>query len=113
MYHFNPFLYTLCIRVKENKPVGTSILQLVVTDKDSFHNGPPFTFTILTGNEEEEFTLDPNGVLRSAVIFRHMVATEYVLCVQVRLHFLHLHRKKKLIVSGHVYVAVWVGFNWL
>uniref|UniRef100_A0A8C9FGK3 FAT atypical cadherin 3 n=1 Tax=Pavo cristatus TaxID=9049 RepID=A0A8C9FGK3_PAVCR len=88
---FTPANYTAVIQ--ENKPVGTSILQLVVTDKDSFHNGPPFTFTILTGNEEEEFTLDPNGVLRSAVIFKHMVATEYVLCVQVCFPFLHLHRK--------------------
>ncbi|NWH56854.1 FAT3 protein, partial [Geococcyx californianus] len=79
---FTPANYTAVIQ--ENKPVGTSILQLVVTDKDSFHNGPPFTFTILTGNEEEEFTLDPNGVLRSAVIFKHMVATEYVLCVQAK-----------------------------
>ncbi|XP_010074404.1 PREDICTED: protocadherin Fat 3, partial [Pterocles gutturalis] len=79
---FTPANYTAVIQ--ENKPVGTSILQLVVADKDSFHNGPPFTFTILTGNEEEEFTLDPNGVLRSAVIFKHMVATEYVLCVQAK-----------------------------
>uniref|UniRef100_A0A672TV81 Protocadherin Fat 3 n=1 Tax=Strigops habroptila TaxID=2489341 RepID=A0A672TV81_STRHB len=79
---FTPANYTAVIQ--ENKPVGTSILQLVVTDKDSFHNGPPFTFTILTGNEEEEFTLDPHGVLRSAVIFKHMVATEYVLCVQAK-----------------------------
>ncbi|XP_050832385.1 protocadherin Fat 3 [Serinus canaria] len=79
---FTPANYTAVIQ--ENKPVGTSILQLVVTDKDSFHNGPPFTFTILTGNEEEEFTLDPNGVLRSAVIFKHMVSTEYVLCVQAK-----------------------------
>nr|XP_006112269.1 protocadherin Fat 3 isoform X6 [Pelodiscus sinensis] len=79
---FTPANYTAVIQ--ENKPVGTSILQLVVTDNDSFHNGPPFTFTILTGNEEEEFMLDPHGVLRSAVIFKHMVATEYVLCVQAK-----------------------------
>nr|XP_048698630.1 protocadherin Fat 3 isoform X4 [Caretta caretta] len=79
---FTPANYTAVIQ--ENKPVGTSILQLVVTDNDSFHNGPPFTFTILTGNEEEEFMLDPHGVLRSAVIFKHMVATEYMLCVQAK-----------------------------
>jgi len=104
MYNFNPFLYTLCICVKENKPVGTSILQLVVTDKDSFHNGPPFTFTILTGNEEEEFTLDPHGILRSAVIFKHMVATEYVLCVQVWLDFF-LHRNKNRCTGRSSYIA--------
>ncbi|XP_008170058.2 protocadherin Fat 3 isoform X1 [Chrysemys picta bellii] len=79
---FTPANYTAVIQ--ENKPVGTSILQLVVTDNDSFHNGPPFTFTILTGNEEEEFMLDPHGVLRSAVIFKHMVTTEYMLCVQAK-----------------------------
>lgn len=69
--------------MQENKPVGTSILQLVVTDRDSFHNGPPFSFSILSGNEEEEFVLDPHGILRSAVVFRHTESPEYVLCVQV------------------------------
>ncbi|KAF3823800.1 hypothetical protein GH733_007268 [Mirounga leonina] len=69
-------------RMQENKPVGTSILQLVVTDRDSFHNGPPFSFSILSGNEEEEFVLDLHGILRSAVVFRHTESPEYVLCVQ-------------------------------
>lgn len=71
--------------IQENKPVGTSILQLVVTDRDSFHNGPPFSFSILSGNEEEEFVLDPHGTLRSAVVFRHTESPEYLLQVQVRL----------------------------
>uniref|UniRef100_A0ACB8FGC9 Bahd acyltransferase n=1 Tax=Sphaerodactylus townsendi TaxID=933632 RepID=A0ACB8FGC9_9SAUR len=79
---FTPANYTAVIQ--ENKPVGTSILQLVVADKDSLHNGPPFAFSILAGNEEEEFTLDPQGILRSAVTFTHRVATEYVLCVQAK-----------------------------
>lgn len=69
--------------MQENKPVGTSILQLVVTDRDSFHNGPPFSFSILSGNEEEEFVLDSHGILRSAVVFQHTESPEYVLCVQV------------------------------
>lgn len=69
---------------QENRPVGTSILQLVVTDRDSFHNGPPFSFSILSGNEEEEFVLDPHGVLRSAVVFQHTESPEYILCVQVQ-----------------------------
>ncbi|KAL7983248.1 hypothetical protein Chor_000124 [Crotalus horridus] len=79
---FTPANYTAV--VQENKPVGTSILQLVVTDKDSLHNGPPFTFAILAGNEEKEFVLDQQGILRSAVIFKRMVATEYVLCIQAK-----------------------------
>lgn len=70
--------------MQENKPVGTSILQLMVTDRDSFHNGPPFSFSILSGNEEEAFVLDSHGILRSAVVFRHTESLEYVLCVQVR-----------------------------
>uniref|UniRef100_A0A670YAU8 Protocadherin Fat 3 n=1 Tax=Pseudonaja textilis TaxID=8673 RepID=A0A670YAU8_PSETE len=79
---FTPANYTAVIQ--ENKPVGTSILQLVVTDKDSLHNGPPFTFAILAGNKEKEFMLDQQGILRSAVIFKRMVATEYVLCIQAK-----------------------------
>lgn len=65
--------------------MGTSILQLVVTDRDSFHNGPPFSFSILSGNEDEEFVLDSLGVLRSAVVFRHVESPEYLLCIQVQL----------------------------
>ncbi|XP_029458166.1 protocadherin Fat 3 isoform X2 [Rhinatrema bivittatum] len=79
---FTPANYTAVIQ--ENKPVGTSIVQLVVTDKDSFHNGPPFAFTILYGNEEEAFVLDQDGVLRSAVTFKLTVATEYLLSVQAK-----------------------------
>lgn len=72
--------------MQENKPVGTSVLQLMVTDKDSFHNGPPFSFSILSGNEEEAFVLDSDGILRSAVVFQHTESPEYVLCVQVWPH---------------------------
>uniref|UniRef100_A0A5F7ZWY3 Protocadherin Fat 3 n=1 Tax=Macaca mulatta TaxID=9544 RepID=A0A5F7ZWY3_MACMU len=79
---FTPANYTAVIQ--ENKPVGTSILQLVVTDRDSFHNGPPFSFSILSGNEEEEFVLDSHGILRSAVVFQHTESLEYVLCVQAK-----------------------------
>nr|XP_033804886.1 protocadherin Fat 3 isoform X2 [Geotrypetes seraphini] len=79
---FTPANYTAVIQ--ENKPMGTSILQLMVTDKDSFHNGPPFTFSILSGNEEAAFLLDQDGVLRSAVTFKRTVATEYLLSVQAK-----------------------------
>ncbi|XP_069495463.1 protocadherin Fat 3 isoform X2 [Ambystoma mexicanum] len=70
--------------VQENKPVGTSILQLLVTDKDSFHNGPPFTFTILSGNEDGAFTLDQHGILRSSIMFKHSDANGYLLAVQAK-----------------------------
>ncbi|XP_073469084.1 protocadherin Fat 3 isoform X2 [Aquarana catesbeiana] len=79
---FTPSNYSAVIQ--ENKPIGTSILQLVVTDKDSYHNGPPFTFTISSGNEGGKFVLDQSGVLRSSVVFQHMVTNEHLLTIQVR-----------------------------
>ncbi|XP_077154662.1 protocadherin Fat 3 isoform X5 [Ranitomeya variabilis] len=79
---FTPANYSAVIQ--ENKPTGTSILQLVVTDKDSYHNGPPFTFTIISGNEGGRFVLDQSGVLRSAVVFQHTIANEHLLNIQVK-----------------------------
>ncbi|XP_069746951.1 protocadherin Fat 3-like isoform X3 [Narcine bancroftii] len=70
--------------IQENKPVGTSILKLSVTDKDSSHNGPPFTFTILAGNHGKEFVLDQEGVLRSAIVFSQKGTTEYHLQVKAQ-----------------------------
>uniref|UniRef100_A0A8C9XKL9 FAT atypical cadherin 1a n=1 Tax=Sander lucioperca TaxID=283035 RepID=A0A8C9XKL9_SANLU len=47
---FSQANYSLIIQ--ENRPKGTSVLQLIVTDRDASHNGPPFTFAIVDGNEE-------------------------------------------------------------
>ncbi|KAL2096237.1 hypothetical protein ACEWY4_008385 [Coilia grayii] len=69
--------------IQENTPTGTSILQLSVTDRDSAHNGPPFLFHILSGNEGAEFHLDKEGLLTSNQIFKREVATQYTLQVQV------------------------------
>ncbi|XP_028656255.1 protocadherin Fat 3a isoform X1 [Erpetoichthys calabaricus] len=79
---FLPSNYTAVIQ--ENKPRDTSIVQLSVTDRDSSQNGPPFQFDILSGNDGKEFTLEPNGVLKSNMIFRQEDATEYVLHVQAK-----------------------------
>ncbi|XP_066555368.1 protocadherin Fat 3 isoform X5 [Amia ocellicauda] len=79
---FTPSNYTTVIQ--ENKQIGTSIVQLSVTDKDSSHNGPPYEFSIVSGNEGNEFTLDQNGVLKSNFVFRQEVATEYVISVQAK-----------------------------
>ncbi|KAJ8410896.1 hypothetical protein AAFF_G00188530 [Aldrovandia affinis] len=80
--YFTPSNYTAVIQ--ENKPTGTSILQLSVTDKDSSHNGPPFEFRILSGNEGNEFILDQSGVLASNQVFRRDTATEYVVQIQAK-----------------------------
>ncbi|XP_026152475.1 protocadherin Fat 3a isoform X3 [Mastacembelus armatus] len=69
--------------IQENKPVGTSILQLSVIDQDSSHNGPPFDFRILSGNEGGEFVLEKDGTLVANQVFRRDLATEYVIHIQV------------------------------
>ncbi|KAF3692560.1 Protocadherin Fat 3 FAT tumor suppressor -like protein 3 Precursor [Channa argus] len=69
--------------IQENKPIGTSILQLSVIDQDSSHNGPPFEFHILSGNEGEEFLLEKDGTLVANQVFRRDLATEYVIQIQV------------------------------
>ncbi|XP_063060813.1 protocadherin Fat 3-like [Engraulis encrasicolus] len=70
--------------IQENAPVGSSILQLSVTDRDSSPNGAPFLFLIQSGNEGKEFHLDKEeGLLSSNQIFRRDVATEYTLHIQV------------------------------
>nr|XP_020474749.1 protocadherin Fat 3 isoform X4 [Monopterus albus] len=69
--------------IQENKPIGTSILQLSVIDQDSSHNGPPFDFHILSGNEGGEFVLEKDGTLVANQVFRRDLATEYVIQIQV------------------------------
>ncbi|XP_035857030.1 protocadherin Fat 3a isoform X5 [Sander lucioperca] len=69
--------------IQENKPIGTSILQLSVIDQDSSHNGQPFDFRILTGNEGGEFVLEKDGTLVANQVFRRDLATQYVIVIQV------------------------------
>uniref|UniRef100_A0A671THD5 FAT atypical cadherin 3a n=1 Tax=Sparus aurata TaxID=8175 RepID=A0A671THD5_SPAAU len=68
---------------QENKPIGTSILQLSITDQDSSHNGPPFDLHILSGNEGGEFLLEKDGTLVANQVLRRDLATEYVIQIQV------------------------------
>uniref|UniRef100_A0A3Q2XS24 FAT atypical cadherin 3a n=1 Tax=Hippocampus comes TaxID=109280 RepID=A0A3Q2XS24_HIPCM len=69
--------------IQENKPIGTSIIQLSVIDLDSSHNGPPFDFHILSGNEGGEFQLEQDGTLVANQVFRRDLATKYVVHIQV------------------------------
>ncbi|XP_074848983.1 protocadherin Fat 1 isoform X2 [Carettochelys insculpta] len=69
--------------IQENKPVGFSVLQLVVTDKDSSHNGPPFIFAILSGNEENTFEINQHGVLTTSAALKRKVKDHYFLHVKV------------------------------
>uniref|UniRef100_A0A9J8D4U8 FAT atypical cadherin 3b n=1 Tax=Cyprinus carpio carpio TaxID=630221 RepID=A0A9J8D4U8_CYPCA len=55
--------------IQLNKPAGTTILTLSVSDKDSPRNGAPFEFRIVSGNEGNAFSLDQNGELRTSRVF--------------------------------------------
>lgn len=73
----------VCVHPQENKPVGTSILKLAITDEDSVQNGPPYEFTILSGNDGNEFVLEKDGTLVANKVLRRDHATEHVLQIQV------------------------------
>ncbi|TSX58272.1 Protocadherin Fat 3 [Bagarius yarrelli] len=77
---FSPANASVIIQL--NKPAGTTILTLSVSDDDSPRNGGPFEFLIMSGNEHNVFTLDRNGELRSNKVFGPDDTTEYVLEIQ-------------------------------
>lgn len=77
------FFFCLFNIMQENKPVGFSVLKLVVTDKDSSHNGPPFFFTIVSGNDDNTFEVNQHGVLLTAATVKRKVKDHYLLHVKV------------------------------
>ena len=63
--------------------MGFSVLQLVVTDRDSSHNGPPFFFSIVSGNEEGAFEVNQQGALLTVAAINRKVKDHYLLHVKV------------------------------
>uniref|UniRef100_A0A672IB29 FAT atypical cadherin 1a n=1 Tax=Salarias fasciatus TaxID=181472 RepID=A0A672IB29_SALFA len=63
---FSQANYSLIIQ--ENRPQGTSVLQLTVTDRDASHNGPPFTFAIVDGNEGDAFRINLTLAFESSCV---------------------------------------------
>lgn len=63
--------------------MGFSVLKLVVTDKDSSHNGPPFFFTIVSGNDDHTFEVNQHGVLLTAAAIKRKERDHYLLHVKV------------------------------
>ncbi|XP_077098803.1 protocadherin Fat 3 isoform X2 [Siphateles boraxobius] len=70
--------------IQLNKPAGTTILTLSVSDKDSSRNGAPFEFCIVSGNEGNAFSLDQNGELRTSRVFGPDATRECTLEIEVR-----------------------------
>uniref|UniRef100_A0A8C7P4Y4 FAT atypical cadherin 1a n=1 Tax=Oncorhynchus mykiss TaxID=8022 RepID=A0A8C7P4Y4_ONCMY len=78
---FSPANYSLIIQ--ENRPMGTSVFQLMVTDRDATHNGPPFAFAIVDGNEGGVFEVNQQGVLLVVEELKRKTKENYLLHVQV------------------------------
>lgn len=63
--------------------MGSSVLQLVVTDRDTPRNGPPFSFHIVSGNQERRFHVDQGGLLSLSAPLRKKVKGHHQLKIQV------------------------------
>uniref|UniRef100_A0A8C4NG34 FAT atypical cadherin 1 n=1 Tax=Eptatretus burgeri TaxID=7764 RepID=A0A8C4NG34_EPTBU len=60
----------------------TRIVKLLVNDLDATHNGPPFSFSIVSGDDGRRFRIDEEGVIYSAIIFGSAERQDFHLTVQ-------------------------------
>ncbi|KAK9406470.1 protocadherin Fat 2 [Crotalus adamanteus] len=77
------FQLNYSVAVQENSPVGTSVLELIMSDRDSPENGPPYIFQIVEGNEGRAFQVNQDGVLVTSSILNRRTKEQYLLQVQV------------------------------
>ncbi|XP_041050027.1 protocadherin Fat 1-like isoform X1 [Carcharodon carcharias] len=77
------FQFNYSVVIQENEPIGSSVLQLLVVDRDSGSNGPPFLFSIAAGNEGSNFHIDQQGLLKTQARLQQKVRDQYILQVQV------------------------------
>ncbi|XP_056456334.1 protocadherin Fat 2 [Gadus chalcogrammus] len=69
--------------LQEGEAVGSGVLQLRVSDQDEPKNGPPFSFHIVSGNEDRRFQVDQGGLLSLAAPLRKKVRPRHQLKIQV------------------------------
>ncbi|KAM9741190.1 LOW QUALITY PROTEIN: protocadherin Fat 2 [Menidia menidia] len=69
--------------LQEGEAAGSSVLQLVVTDRDTPANGPPFAFHIVSGNEDRRFHVDHGGLLSLSAPLRKKTKPRHQLKIQV------------------------------
>lgn len=55
-----------------------------MTDRDASHNGPPFTFAIVDGNEGDAFRINQQGALVAAGPLDRKSREHYLLQAQVK-----------------------------
>ncbi|XP_017683478.1 PREDICTED: protocadherin Fat 2 [Lepidothrix coronata] len=77
------FQLNYSVVVQENAPVGTSVLELIMSDRDSPENGPPYSFQITQGNDGKAFDVTQNGLLVTASVLNRRMKEQYLLQVQV------------------------------
>lgn len=78
------FIHDLyCCLLQEGEAVGSTVLQLVVMDRDMPRNGPPFSFHIVSGNEDRRFHVDQGGLLSLAAPLRKKTKAHHQLKIQV------------------------------
>lgn len=68
-YLFDVFL-AFFSHLQENVPAGANVLLLNVTDNDSLQNGPPFSFSIVKGDEMKPFSIDQQGLVKTSGLVR-------------------------------------------
>ncbi|XP_059483774.1 fat-like cadherin-related tumor suppressor homolog isoform X2 [Neocloeon triangulifer] len=69
--------------IQEDKPPGHSLLKFIVTDADDRPNGAPYTFEFRSGNEDNTFMLEQDGILKTAARFNHKIKDSYQLHIRV------------------------------
>uniref|UniRef100_A0A1A8UWT2 FAT tumor suppressor homolog 2 n=1 Tax=Nothobranchius furzeri TaxID=105023 RepID=A0A1A8UWT2_NOTFU len=69
--------------LQEGESIGSSFLQLVVVDRDTPKNGPPFSFHIVSGNEDHRFHVDQGGLLSLSAPLRKKTKPFHQLKIQV------------------------------
>ncbi|XP_006893802.1 PREDICTED: protocadherin Fat 2 [Elephantulus edwardii] len=69
--------------VQENSPIGSKVLQLILSDPDSPENGPPYSFQITKGNIGSAFRVTPEGWLVTTAGLSRRAQEWYELQIEV------------------------------
>nr|XP_027794365.1 protocadherin Fat 2 [Marmota flaviventris] len=69
--------------VQENSPIGSKVLQLILSDPDSPENGAPYSFRITKGNVGSAFQVTPEGWLVTAADLSRRAQEWYQLQIEV------------------------------
>ncbi|KAM9311065.1 protocadherin Fat 2 [Gastrophryne carolinensis] len=69
--------------LQDGSPAGTSVLTLFATDKDSPKHGPPFSYQIIQGNEDNVFHITQDGVLSTTTVLSRGYKDKHILKIKV------------------------------